>query len=431
MSGKIMRWFTKKNILFGALILSIVTIPLENNWNSWALVLFCIAAIIQQPIAESIKRLKNDGYWKISALFFLWLVTTWFWDTSGGFSEKYVEANAIFLFGPIAMAVIPRISPARMMLAMHAFIAAIVIVCIICLIKSTIEYQETQDYRVFFYHYLGNQMGLNAIYLSNYCIACIIWLLYYAFIYTGPKVFKLNIYVSIGICVFLFLMMFFLSSKFSLALITLFLLLMVLYIGRKRKSLIKAVLILGLTGIVSVVLVKNLHYLNWRIAETKLKRYSGSQDDQNGLALRITTWTTAIELIKERPLLGYGLKGTNDALLEKYIEKKFNMGIPERYNSHNQFLEITLKSGLIGLLIFLTMMGVLFFSALRRADFLLMFTLIHFILVSQVEGTLEVQQELTFYTFFLLLFYYHPINRSLKKDETGSSSKRLFGHSHL
>lgn len=426
-----MRWFTKQNILLSALIPAIITIPLENNWNSWALVLFCIVAVVQQPITETIKRLGKDHFWKLSALFFLWLTATWFWDTSGGFSEKYIEANAFFLFGPIALAIIPRISPQRIMIAAHAFIATVIIVCIICLIKSTLEYQETQDYRVFFYLYLGYQMGLNAIYLSNYCIACIIWLLYYAFIYKGPKPFQLGVSVSLGICAFLFLMMFLLSSKLSLALIIVFTIVMALYIGRKKKSLLKAALVLGVIGLTSVILVKNLHYLNWRIAETRLKPYSGPEDNNNGLALRIATWSSALELIGERPLLGYGLKGANEALVEKYIEKKFEAGIPEKYNSHNQFLEIALKSGVVGLLLFLTMLSALAVPAWKGSNFLLKFTLIHFVLVSMVEGTLEVQQELVFYMFFMLLFYYHPANPFLKKDETGLSSQRIFDHSHV
>ena len=46
------------------LVLAIITIPLENNLNSWAIVSFCIAGVIQQPLKHLFSRLRTDHYWK-------------------------------------------------------------------------------------------------------------------------------------------------------------------------------------------------------------------------------------------------------------------------------------------------------------------------------------------------------------------------------
>jgi len=404
---KWIRELNKEEILAFTLLLAILTIPLKNNWNSWAIVLFSITAVLQQPVSVSINRLKKDSYWKISAVFFFWMVCTWFWDNSGGFSIKQIETNASFLFLPLIMAIIPKLSPGKIATACYLFVASVITVCLICLIKSTLEYQQTHDYRVFAYHYLGMQMGLNAVYLSNYCIACIAWLLYFRFIYKGFQPFRVNTGITLAACVFLCAFMFLLSSKLSLALGMVFLVFIVLYISWLRKSLFKGLLVIVVAGIAAIALVKNLPYLQWRIAELKFKKWAGPQDDQNGLALRIMTWESAVELIREKPVLGYGLKGANEALVNKYIEKNFEMGIPDRYNSHNQFLETTLKCGLVGLALLLTLIIIPFRTALSNQKFLLTLMLVHFILVSLVEGTMEIQQELTFYWFFIFFFYYH------------------------
>jgi O-antigen ligase len=202
-------------------------------------------------------------------------------------------------------------------------------------------------------------------------------------------------------------MMFLLSSKLSLALVLVLILFMAFYIGYRNKILFRTFILLAFTIILSAVLARNLDYLNWRISGLKFKEYTGPDDNQNGFALRLTTWQSAIELISEKPILGYGLKGANDALVEKYEEKNFTMGIPERYNSHNQFLETTLKSGIIGLVLLLLLIGVPLVSSIRKQQFLLTIMILHFVLVSMVEGTMEIQQELIFYWFFIFLFYYH------------------------
>ncbi|MEP7259108.1 MAG: O-antigen ligase family protein [Flavitalea sp.] len=398
---------SKRNILLVTLLLAIVTIPLKNNWNSIAIVLFCCSTAIQLPLKQRIEKLRKDHLWKVGALFFLWMAATWFWDSSGGFSIKHLEPAACFLFLPMALSLMPKLSSKQVMIACYAFIMAIIAVCLLCLAKSFIEYRQTHDYRVFFYHYLGYQMGLNAIYLSNYCIACITWLLYSRFIHKGEDIVKPGLFITLLACSFLFGMMFLLSSKMSLGLLILLILFMALYIGYKKQALLKALGLFALCIATAWILAQNLGYLKWRIASTEWKTYSGAADNNNGLSLRRTTWTSALELIKEKPLLGYGLRGANEALVEKYKEKKFEMGIPEKYNAHNQFLETTLKSGLIGLALLLLVIGIPFIGAIRQGKFLLTMMIIHFLLVSMVEGTLEIQQEFIFYLFFIFFFHYH------------------------
>lgn len=388
-------------------LLAVITIPLNNNYNSWATVAFCIVSFFQLPLRESLKKITQHRYWILSAVFFFWLCATWFWDLGGGFSIKYVESYSIFLFLPLVMTAMPRLPAKHVVLACFVFIATIVIVCAICFIKSYLEYRVTADSRVLYYHYLGYQMGLNAVYLSNYCIAAIAWLAYYRFLYKGPRPFVLSATLTLILCTYLSISLLFLSSKLSLVLFILMAIFMCLYIGYKRKMLLKSLLVMVMLAGCIVLLTENLYYLRWRFSELQLKKYEGSQDDQNGLAVRRVTWQSALELIEKRPVLGYGLKGAGDALVEKYKEKDFQVGIPLRFNSHNQYMETTLRSGLIGLAFLLLLLYFPLRSAIRERRLLLLLIVLHFMLVSLVEGILEYQQELVFYWFFILLFYFH------------------------
>ena len=73
-------------------------------------------------------------------------------------------------------------------------------------------------------------MGLNAIFLSNYCLAGIIWLLYYGFVQNEKRT-PFTYLVIITAAIFLFCMILLLSSKLIIFLTLLLLLFFILYIG--------------------------------------------------------------------------------------------------------------------------------------------------------------------------------------------------------
>ncbi len=65
---------------------------------------------------------------------------------------------------------------------------------------------------------------------------------------------------------------------------------------------------------------------------------------------RIAVWNFAIEKIKEKPFLGYGLG--RDNFTKKFPQLKEKFG-PTLFHAHNIFLDITLQMGIGGLIVFL------------------------------------------------------------------------------
>jgi O-antigen ligase len=148
--------------------------------------------------------------------------------------------------------------------------------------------------------------------------------------------------------------------------------------------------------------------VKWRISETAAKKYSGPQDNNNGLSIRALMWQTAWSLVKERPLLGYGVKGARVKVIERYREENFMLGYNEGYHSHNQYLQSALMGGIPAFLLLLAMLLKMGWEGFRKNNILLLLLLFHFVCQSVIESTFEVQQELVFYMLFLFLFYYHP-----------------------
>ena len=211
------------------MIAAVVTIPLKNQWNSIATILFVAACFFQQPLSVSYQKLRQSRYWIIPVIYFVWLAFAHFWDVSGGYRLRDIERYLILLFVPPALAVAPEELKSFINKACIAFIVVTVLVCFVSLIKSYNEYQVKHDYRVFYYQYLGEQTGLNAIFLSNYCLASISWLLYYGFI--GKRLTAIKYVLICFAIAFLLLMIFLLSSKLLIFLTLLVMIVFILLLG--------------------------------------------------------------------------------------------------------------------------------------------------------------------------------------------------------
>lgn len=370
------------------------------------MILFVGACLISQPLSALKSRLLERRFWVIPIVYFAWAAATYFWDASGGYTTKEIERYAVLLFLPVALAAIPTLDYTSIRRACFTFVCVTVIVCVLCLVKAAFEYQVTHDYRVFFYQYLGEQMGLNAIFLSNYCLASITWILYYAYVEQRAKGIYRHV-LNIGACVFLLMMILLLSSKLIIFLTLLILVIFILALGFLRGYFLKALLITGIVAAAGIFAVMNLHYLKWRFNTTQFKQYSGPQDDNNGIAIRLFMWETTADLIEERPVLGYGLKGGRTVLLSEYERKNFSLGVRGYYHSHNQYLESALMAGVPATVILLIMIGGALKRSISTRNFLLLLIVSHFMIQSLFEATFEVQHELVFYMFFLFLFYYH------------------------
>jgi O-antigen ligase len=103
-------------------------------------------------------------------------------------------------------------------------------------------------------------------------------------------------------------------------------------------------------------------------------------DLKNDLSLKVTNattdsridrWSTAAELIAKKPLIGYGAGSEIELLHEKFYEKRYYSSFLNKLNAHNQYLSFLLKSGIMGLLVYLGTLLYGFKKAIEKRDLLL------------------------------------------------------------
>jgi O-antigen ligase len=218
-----------------------------------------------------------------------------------------------------------------------------------CLMWGIRRSAQTHDWSLM---YNDNLSGI----LLNITIFSFIYLL-------SKKTVSLNRSVLFPVLFLLFVVNFLLASRSAIIILYSAVFIFALfYIMRKRKILEGVTLIMGLL-LGSFILLKffpktinrfkELGYTQFDYhSNGKESHYNMAITDQwNGANLRIAVWECAWTVIKKNMVLGTGLGDKMDELKKQYTEKGFVFGIQTNRNTHNNYLDVWLSLGLIGLIL--------------------------------------------------------------------------------
>lgn len=203
-----------------------------------------------------------------------------------------------------------------------------------------------------------------AVYFAWYIsVAIIIFTVYLNENYQLKQRYKFYIYIA---SIWLFFILFMLASRTSmLALI----LIWIWYLGKKlvqkKKYLEGAIIIFSLiigSTFVGMLFPKTLNRfkgttdINFQYDNKNVENHFNATYDKskwNSSNTRAAIWNCAIEVWRENILIGTGIGDRTPDLLKKYEDKNFLYGINTNKNTHNQYIDILISTGIIGLIIFI------------------------------------------------------------------------------
>ncbi len=135
-----------------------------------------------------------------------------------------------------------------------------------------------------------------------------------------------------------------------------------------------------------------------------------SKRNTSSANLRVIKWGAAIEVFKNNWSLGTGTGDGNDELVKEYYRRNFYWGIKDKYNAHNQYFEIALALGVVGLLVWILNLVVPFYWSIKAKKYLYAEFILIFALCCLTESMLNAQKGVVFYAFFnsLFLFQFLP-----------------------
>ena len=163
------------------------------------------------------------------------------------------------------------------------------------------------------------------------------------------------------------------------------------YTFRKKKIIFISFLIIGL-------LIAGLSTLKTTRLIDKGVKY---ENDISTIDPRIQIWKSSVEIIDVHPGLGVGYSGVKPALFKKYEEKGLKLDIQAKHNTHNQFLQFAMESGVWAAVIFALILLPIYFG--RKVYFLSFAFSTVFIVYSMFEDTFIIINALSIFVFFISL----------------------------
>ncbi|MBD0399849.1 O-antigen ligase [Flammeovirga sp. EKP202] len=164
---------------------------------------------------------------------------------------------------------------------------------------------------------------------------------------------------------------------------------LVLYILKEQKKIIKYVVPLLIISLPLIFLYTPFgHRFNQEIIK---------QSDQS----RLRNWKSGMKTISDSFWLGYGFGNEKEALQKHRPKNSYEY--KEGYNSHNQFIDIAITFGMLGLILYIFMMLYYVYIGYQRNNFFLIIFILVFNISSLTENLLDRQKGIILFSVFVPL----------------------------
>lgn len=279
------------------------------------------------------------------------------------------------------------------------FLAALVVCVPVCFYRAYHLPIAMEGINVFFYDTLTRP--IHPGYLSMYFnLGLLLVIMDYK--YKTFNFFKDNLYYYL-LFLFYFGFNILIFSKTGIIISTVILVLFVVfYIQKTKKMLIPVV---GIMASITLFLAAYNYsdYARNTTNELMTNAFSTNQEmkAQGSVSLRQVVWTASLKLIKEKPLIGYGTGGAQQALVNEYSQMEEPFAEVKKLNAHNQFLQTALSLGLTGGLLLMSIFLLPFYQLTKSKNYLAIAFMCMITINFMTESTLETQAG----TIFFGLFY--------------------------
>lgn len=382
------------------------------NVNSWCIMLLLLCRLLDGRAIDSIRTAFNNKYFLAYFSIFALELAGLLYTHDLPRAWKHMESKATLAAIPFILCAGPFTTTTGRRQLMTAYCGLLFITCLYCLYMAFRHYNLEKDSSVFFYHSLTETIEVNAVFFSAYVIVGLLFLLSHPLStprgwFNAPA---LRV-IRIGLTFFFIGMMILLSSKLLLALL---IIILISFLTGKYRLGWNPRLLLGIgfmvvIGTAMLLCTDNPVTRRYKeISRVDIGLYKMNtlppETVFNGLSLRLLIWKYSYEILNDRKAWVFGVTGgdSQDLLDDKYSAAGISQGFLG-YNFHNQYIEELVRSGVVGLFIFLLACGVLIGMAATIGCREAWFTVAMVLILYLTESMLEMQHSTFLSCFFPLL----------------------------
>ncbi len=382
------------------------------------MILFTFSWLIEGKFKSKWALLKKDKLFIAYSCYFLIQFAGLFQSENIYEAWDKIENKMGFLLLPIVFCSTSFLNTVMRRKVMLFFSLVTTVAAIYCLAIVSIQYANTGNSMVFFYHQLVGPISHHAVYFSVYTFIVVAFLILEGG--TLPLLVK-NRLLYISWIIFLLFFLFLLSSKMVLFVMVFFL--FYLSFGLVKKEFLRwqagVAALFGVLLIIAIITTDNpvrrrFIDLNGNVALLKEKKYNAG-DYFNGWQFRLLLWRVTYEIIRDKQawLIGVGPSDAQKILEEKYRRLGLYTGGKNaqdrgylQYNCHNQFLQTFLQSGIAGLLFFSGWCCMLLKRTLSGKEPVLSWSLLVIMCFFFIESVCERQYGMVLCTLIPLMYIY-------------------------
>jgi len=335
-------------------------------------------------------------------------------------SITHLRIKSALVFIPFALCCCNYITPLMRQKLMKYYVWILFVAMLYCFVAALNKYYFLHaENEVFFYHQLVSPFKQHAVQVSVLIFIGFIYLLEITAknLYFGNKLIHFLLIIYFLFCIVM------LSSKLVIIFSTvccLYYLITFLKKNNKKRHIASVLIFIGIAIITLVMITRNPvskrfnEIISGNISMIRQQKFSPAIYF-NGLQFRLLEWRFVSQILTENNawLVGVSPGDAQDFLDQKYISTKMYIGEPggsDRgflgYDTHNQFLESALQTGILGLLTFIFICYSMVRLALQRKSIELCFIVTLLIAYAFTESCFETQYGLVLLTFFPLFIYY-------------------------
>jgi O-antigen ligase len=212
----------------------------------------------------------------------------------------------------------------------------------------------------------------------------------------------------LGAAVFLFISLYFLSSRASYLVILVILPVFIWIKFKLRKYKVFAIFsMISLLVLVSLFVLKNQRVSMY---------FDKSQDPEVLQDGRMEIWKSAFRVFEKNPVFGVGIGDYYEAMDKEFKQAGFTTGYYKNFNAHNQYLEILCISGIAGFLLFSTIFVLMIAMAVKDRNILYGAFIMMMLIFFSFESMLSRLAGNSFFALFSFLLIYYKGPDSVEKN---------------
>lgn len=375
------------------LYILIVTFFVNIQINYFTICILFVFWLIDKRYKLAIQNLKDSKIFQALCVYFVFVLISLVYSINIAYGIKTIESKSALIALPILLAGIHWDLRLRNNVLM-VFVLALLMLTFYSIVSTIVQYAIDFSDMSYFSWILPQTSSFTANYYSLFVVSGIIILIF------DFKMIQLRIPKILIIFLILYLTFFlaFLGSRASIVgLIAIVILFALHKIStpnlRERK---KGVLIIIITIISGAGLIKSVPYLNSRFNQAVFKFKEEP---------RLPLLSASFTLFFDNPVFGVGIGDVQDKLVEEYKRNKNEEAYTRKYNSHNDWVQILVGNGLIGLSLFVYFFYQLCKKAWKVKNLYMISFLLFYMMISMTESILHRNKGVIFFAFFYSIFF--------------------------